>query len=367
MNRKFALAVLLVAILVVSIVVLTARFPPIVRSAEKIGAYYYAWWGIGINNHWVKDDIKGDPFLGYYNSSDPRVADQQILLAKQHGIDFFAVSWVGKGDWFPTWDFPIIDYNLRNGLLKASHMKDFNFCLFYETKLVLDNCPSQNQSFATIFVNDLLYATQEYFPNPSYLRVNGDPVLFIYDIPYLYENIPAQNVDRMFDSVRQQLAANGVDLCIIGDMGGGPSPPSPTSDWLYSMNATTSYFFDPGKSGTTGWDEVLEDAGRYYPEWLSTMNSEKIAFVPDAYPGFNNTNNSNTTPPWTVLPRNRADFKNMLEIALNNTDTSLGIAMITSWNEWMEGTNIEPSMEEGELYLLAVYDIAPATLTLRTS
>jgi len=28
--------------------------------------------------------------------------------------------------------------------------------------------------------------------------------------------------------------------------------------------------------------------------------------------------------------------------------------MITSWNEWMEGTMIEPSMAEGELFLHAV-------------
>lgn len=49
----------------------------------------------------------------------------------------------------------------------------------------------------------------------------------------------------------------------------------------------------------------------------------------------------------------------MLEVALDHTDSNLGIAMITSWNEWMEGTTIEPSMEEGELFLHVVYDIVP--------
>ena len=356
MNRKFVLTIILVAILVIStIVVLITRSHPPIEPAEKIGAYYYIWWGIGINNHWVKDDIKGTTFLGYYNSSDSRVADQHILFAKQHKIDFFAVSWIGRGDWI-DWDFDDIDQNLRSGLLEAPHLKDFNFCLFYETVLVLDNAFNEHQNFTEIFINDMLYAAQRYFTNPSYLRVNGEPVLFIYNIPYLYQKLPVQSVHWLLDYVRQQLAVNGVNLYIIGDMGGGPSPANLNSDWLYSMNATTSYFFsNPEK----GWNGVLEDARTYYPQWQSTMNSKGIGFVPNVYPGFNNTNNTNVSPPWAVLPRNEAKFRDMLEVALDYTDSNLGIAMITSWNEWMEGTTIEPSMEEGELFLHVVYDIVP--------
>ena len=355
MNRKFALTIILVAILVISIVaVLITRPLPLIEHAKKIGAYYYIWWGIDINNHWVKDDIKGTPFLGYYNSSDSTVADQHILLAKQHKIDFFAVSWMGKGDWI-DWDFDDIDQNLRSGLLEAPHLKDFNFCLFYETVLVLDNAFNEHQNFTEIFINDTLYAAKQYFTNPSYLRVNAEPVLFIYNIPYLYQKLPVQSVHQLLDYVRQQLAEKGVNLYIIGDMGGGPSPTNLNSDWLYSINAATSYLFsDPRKK----WG-VLEDARKYYPRWLSTMSSKGIAFVPNVYPGFNNTNNTNVSPPWAVLPRNETKFRDMLEIALDHTDSNLGIAMITSWNEWMEGTTIEPSMEEGELFLHVVYDIVP--------
>jgi len=187
------------------------------------------------------------------------------------------------------------------------------------------------------------------------LRVNAEPVLFIYNIPYLYQKLPVQRVHQLLDYVRQQLAEKGVNLYIIGDMGGGPSPTNLNSDWLYSINAATSYLFsDPRKK----WG-VLEDARKYYPRWLSTMSSKGIAFVPNVYPGFNNTNNTNVSPPWAVLPRNETKFRDMLEIALDHTDSNLGIAMITSWNEWMEGTTIEPSMEEGELFLHVVYDIVP--------
>ena len=357
-NVAVGIAVLCV-VLLIGLVVVTVDYTSMLNNKDstKVGAYYYAWWGIAINNHWIKDDIKGAPFLGCYNSSDPVIADKQILLAKQHGIDFFAVSWAGRGNWL-NWDFDDIDYNLRNGLLKANHLHDFSFCLFYETVLVLDNSINLRKNFTQIFTEDMNYSLQ-YLTNPHYMRVSGDPVLFIYNIPYLYEraqdqNMTVQDVHQLFDFVRQQLAAKGVDLYIIGDLGNGPSPPDANSPWLYSLNATTSYHFS---DGFQSWDKPLQNAETFYPRWLSTMSSRGIGFVPDVYPGSNTTNNKGVDQKdWRILPRNVTAFRQMLQIARNNTSNVPGIVMITSWNEWMEGTMIEPSMKEGELFLHVVYD-----------
>lgn len=331
----------------------TAKF----TNLLKIGAYYYPWWGIPFNNHWDQG-IKYTPLLGRYDSSDLLTADKQIVLAMQHKIDFFAVSWIGEGIWNVNGDFATIDQNLRSGLLEAPHLKDFDFCLFYETVLVLDNAFNENQSFTEIFINDTLYAAKQYFTNPRYLRVNGEPVLFIYNIPYLYQRLTVQNVHWLLDYVRQRLAATGVSLYIIGDMGGGPSPPD-VNTTFYSMNATTSYFFSCPKKE---WDGVLEDAKIYYPQWLSTMNSQGIGYVPDAYPGFDNTEHckwENRSSEGVVLPPNEIMFKEMLDIAANYSDKDPKIVMITSWNEWMESTSIEPSVEFGELFLHTVYDTVP--------
>lgn len=109
MRKEIILVIIVVIILVVGLVPALLLFQP--KCEVKIGAYYYEWYGISFNNHWVKDDIKGTPFLGYYNSSDPTITDKHILLAKQHGIDFFAVSWIGKGDWI-DWDFDDVDRTL---------------------------------------------------------------------------------------------------------------------------------------------------------------------------------------------------------------------------------------------------------------
>lgn len=334
-------------------------------TSVRVGAYYHIWWGIPFNNHW-NEDIKNEPFLGKYNSSDPTIADQHILLAKQHKIDFFAVSWMGEGTWVDsaptpdgTWDFDEIDHNLRNGLLKAPHMPSFKFCLFYETEIILRHTNDHDKNFTEIFISDMVYAAQQYFSHPSYLQVDGKPVLFIYNLPYLYENL-CKNLhpldpNELFDHLRQRLASMDVNVYLVSDVGGGPSPNNVNSTWLYSMNATTSYFFS---DASKGWKGILEDAKAYYPEWRSVMNSKGIKFVPNAYPGFNNTG-VKYVDQYVVLSPNEIMFKEMLNIAINYTDKDLKIVMITSWNEWLESTTIEPSMEFGELFLHTIYEVVP--------
>ena len=350
-------------------IILLSGIPSSLEYEEnvKVGAYYYIWWGIPFNDHW-KEAIKGTPFLGKYSSNDSTIADQHILFAKQHGIDFFAVSWMGKGtwvdwiDWTPdhTWDFDEIDYNLRNGLLNASHIQNFNFCLFYETAIILRTYwQKPEKNFTKIFIDDMVYAAQHYFNHSSYLRIDGKPVLFIYNLPYLYlySPIPAQ---ELLDKTRQQLASLGSNVYFIGDVGGGSHTPYNINyTWLYSMNATTTYRFSLSRP-EEGWNGVLEDARTYYPEWSRVMNSMGIKFIPNAYPGFNNTGLNGVTPNTTVvLPPNETMFRELLKAAINYADGDLKMVMITSWNEWLESTAIETSMEFGELFLHTIYDVVP--------
>ncbi|RLI20436.1 hypothetical protein DRO54_06285 [Candidatus Bathyarchaeota archaeon] len=319
-----------------------------------VGVYYYIWWGISFNPHW-NECIKGTPFLGKYNSSDPRIANQHILLAKQHGISFFAVSWFGEGSW-TDWDFDDINNYLRNGLLRASYLQSFNFCLFYETKVILNHANRENRNFTEIFINDMVYAARNYFNHSSYLHVRNAPVIFIYNLPYLYSVFPVDYLQKVLDCIRQKWASMGYNVYVVGDIGNGsPTPFSIDENWLYSMNATTTYFYsNPAK----GWSCILEEVRIYYPQWASFMGSKGLKFIPNAYPGFNNTGLENVTNP-AALPFNETAFREMLTIAINNTDKDLNMVMITSWNEWLEGTAIEPSMEYGETFLHIIYCVVP--------
>jgi hypothetical protein len=329
-------------------------------NSLKIGAYYYTWYGISSNEHWDQG-VKYMPLLGRYNSSDPAVADEHILLAKQHGIDFFAVSWIGKGDWTkPDVDFRYVDQNLANGLLKAPHLENFTFCLVYETVLVLNETINEHKNFTDVFLNDLKYAANQYFTNPSYLRIDNKPVLFMYQLPFLYRESPV-SVKELLDAARKQLENTGVYL--VGDVGSSASINDVNATWLYSMDAITTYHY---LDTSNRWDQILGNASANYPVWLRTLNSSGIRFIPNAYPGFDNTENcrykiehNQTSGSGTVLPLNEIMFKQMLDVAINYSDSDPKIVMITSWNEWLESTAIEPSVEYGELLLNQVSNVVP--------
>jgi len=376
---RFLIAALAVTFLVLSVIVSDSNFSAggVFEQDVKIGVYYYIWWGLPsppYRNHW-NESVKGTPFLGEYNSSDPEIADKHIILAKQHKISFFAVSWLGTSEWY---DHRYIDeQNLKGGFLKASHLSQFNFCLYYESKIILDsvydmyvNYHYSDPKYSTpadffkgVFINDTMYAAENYFNHPSYLHVDGKPVFFIHNLPNLYQNLSDTVVKGLFDDARSQLRQkHGEEAYFVGDLGSEPDVKKESEkvlNWTYSMNATTSYLFSPSNVS----DSVLNDAETYYPEWLSFMNKRGMQFIPNAYPGFNNTNCEGVIDPVELSP-NETMFREMLKTAIKYADNNLKIVMVTSWNEWKEATAIEPSMEFGELFLHTIYDVVPEFPTL---
>lgn len=329
------------------------------RDNRRLGAYYYIWYGLNASiygkTNW--ENITETPYLGQANdsSSDPAAADQHILWAKMNRIDFFAVSWLGISDWY---DHLAINDNLQLGFLKAKQLGDFSFCLLYESKIVFESTqnktglsgPNLTDYFKTVFLNDTDYAVQNYFNHPSYLRIAGKPVLFLYDLPDLCQSLSSSEAHGMLADLRKRLANN---IYLVAEVGHGPHPMAlgfNLSDFMDVLDAATCYMFS---SPSRQWDGILADASRYYPEWHNNMTEFGKQFIPNAYPGYNATKEGvNVT-----LPVNASGFNDFLQTAWNNIDDN-GIVMITSWNEWKESTSIEPSLEFGH-QLLDVLSLVP--------
>jgi Glycosyl hydrolase family 99 len=356
LGRKVWLAALTWAI--IFSLALVAEMPLSVLGLKKngvtAGSYYYIIFGIPNNNHWTHDDIKGTPF-SYYNSSDPKVAELHISEATQHNINLFAVFWEGQGTWLSESDFDYIDReNLQNAFLPAAaNSENFTWCIHYETKIVFDTSNNRTSNFSKIFIDDLTYAAQNYFNTSKYWLVDGRPAVFIYNLPFLYQNLNQSGGRSLIDAARQKLLNMGVDVYFIGDVGPLTGDlDSEDLEYFYSMDAVTSYFFSNSTdwSQVAGWSQVLKDAEQFFALWKSVADSKGVKFIPNVFPGFNNTGNPSVADP-TVLPRNETAFGELLRIAMKYTDEDLQLVMITSFNEWMEATNIEQSVEENEAFL----------------
>ena len=118
---------------------------------------------------------------------------------------------------------------------------------------------------------------------------------------------------------------------------------------IRSFDAVTAYLFHL----TDDWDEILSLADKYYDEWLTDMNSIDVEFIPHVYPGFDKTH-SKFYRDEPVLVRNVERFSNFCNIARLYVDDDINMVIVTTWNEWHEGTTIEPAIEYDFEYLQVI-------------
>jgi len=366
LKRKAITIIILATVLIISLLAFTGTFPKVGNVENiKVGAIDYFWWGIPFNNHW--NDVKSNytPVLDNYSSSEPQIANQHISWAKDNGIDFFSVPWLGTSDYY---DHRYIDNNLKNGLLKAN-LTGFEFCLFYETDIILNatqemfntepaNYSTPTDYFQDVFINDIIYAASTYFNHSYYFRINEKPVFIIYNLPSLFKNLTSQTANKLLSSVREQLNQN---IYLVGDLWLDKNSVQciendhnlKNLDWSL-FDAVTSYLYSNPQDG---WDALLENATENYPKLIEYMNAKGLSYFPNAYPAFKDA----TAPADNMtLNVNSTMFAKMLETAVNslkNTDDNNKVVMITSWNEWMEATAIEPSRELGNLLLETVGNV----------
>lgn len=106
------------------------------------------------------------PALGKYDSSNPTILATHISEAKYAGLDAFISSWWGQGD--PT------DVRLP-ALLNAAAAQSFSIAPYYEPES-LNPAPSDAQ-----LQEDLSYLFNVASSSTAWLRIGGKPVLFTYN------------------------------------------------------------------------------------------------------------------------------------------------------------------------------------------
>ncbi|HEX8966311.1 MAG TPA: glycoside hydrolase family 99-like domain-containing protein [Chloroflexota bacterium] len=303
-----------------------------------VGAYYYPWYGPG-RLKWA-DGHLNQPDLGEYSSGDPDVVSQHIELATGSGIDFFLVSWWGPGT--------STDTTLQHALLGNPAIGEIRFAIDYESdgRLIVNNGTidlddTRNQD---VLASDLRYLEGSYWNNAQYLKVNGANVLFLYSSHEFVGDVAG-----VLASLRQQASDDGYAIYLLGDeVSWGGSAREPAGR-IQAFDAITSYnMYTPGAGGRLN---AFSDAvSTEYSAWQQRAEALSVSFVPDAVPGFDDlpVRPDAHHPPLTPSP---ALFREQLAMALAHAEPPLNLVLITSWNEWNEGTAIEPSTQFGGQYL----------------
>jgi len=243
-------------------------------------------------------------------------------------------------------------------LVNNSLIGDIKFAILYETGERLAAGQTAGLSYVnlndpstfSIVQSDFEHIAKEYFAHPSYLTVDGRPVVYVYATGAIVSEIVTP-----LTKLRKYLNGLGFNIFIIGDeleirWGQGID-----QSRLKAFDAITGYGLPPTDANT---DRSLSSVRAEYRRWQSAAHAVGVEIIPSVSPGFDDrylVQIGERKESYGYIPRSIEYFKTNLEIAKEFVDKRK-LLKISTWNEWEENTNIEPTVQDGFTYLQALRD-----------
>lgn len=331
------------------------RLKPLVDALLESGAAedkpmlfaaYYVWYHDGAHptepwRHWTSPAVEqlhpgdnplaqpGDPPListayplaGLYSSRDAGVAEWHMRLARAAGIDAFLVSWWGANRG--------LDETFAGTTLPAAERAGMKVALLDEL--------AQYHHDEAVYRAGLAAALQRFQNSPAYLRIDGRPVVYLYQVAADPGLTP-----ESFATVRQHVEAEvGPVYWIVDKLAHNPAAPSEDQikqippEWLtvegidsFAFYSTFSHF----RAHT--YDEL---AGKYRHLVSLAHGAGKKMILP-VHPGHDNSRFRED--PYVMPRRDGQTLRDYLRAA---RDAGADAVLVTSWNEWPESTVVEPS------------------------
>jgi len=299
------------------------------RVPRKVLAFYYTWYGPPDENgngfHWGKvtpeeHDIAASthyPARGAYDSQDPKLIDWHIDLAKAHGVDVFISTWWAIGDYHDRAFVTLLD---------RAKAKNFEVTAYWET------VPGEGRAKITRAVDDLVYVLGQYADQPAFFKVDGKPVVFVYG--RVMNQVTMTELPEIITLARERY---GKDFLLVAD--GYQEGYARLFDALHVYNICGALDEKP-----IGY--IRDYARKTFPAAAQLAKSQgKIAGI-TIIPGYDDRK---IRDPGINAPRHGGQSYRALWEEAVAADPDW--VVITSWNEWHEGSEIEPSHEDGDQYL----------------
>ncbi len=299
----------------------------------------YGWhWHMGFTDPYAKD-ARGNspiashyyPLTGPYDSADPILLEYQTTLMKASGIDGVIVDWYGVGS---SLDYPQL-HKATQALFQAVKKAGLLFAICYEDQTLGHRVEAGEiaaEKAADAAAADLGWAAANWFSDAAYVKVGGRPVLLDFGPQYLV-------TDRQWKQVLDGIT---------------PRPFFVTLDRKQPLVADAGFPWPP--MGESGGKELSAAAlGRYLDSFYKREASTALR-VATAFPGFHDFyKEAGVAPSYGYLDARGGDtFKSTLDAAVRARPA---IIQIATWNDYGEGTVIEPTVQNGFRDLIVLQEL----------
>jgi hypothetical protein len=276
------------------------------------------------------------PAAGPYNSDDMGTIQRHLQLAQQACLNGFAAHWFGAKEPRTTNNF--------GQLLAASS----GGALQHAVVLVENSLRNSTEQDLIASVN---FVMANWASHPNYLKIDGRPVIFFEGMTRPWGGAGAAL--KGWSRIRQ---ATDPERRAIWFAEGLTPAFNPLFDGLYVYRidhraAPRSWLKQPALA------QRLREAGQ--------AAGVKLFFADTVAPGFDDTRSgkvkaTDVRTPASAFARNRNNGAYYRDTFSVTGETAGDLLLVKSFNEWIEGTAIEPGSTYGDLYLNLTCELGSA-------
>lgn len=300
-------------------------------NSMKVWVHYMPWFETPATNggrwgsHWTmntcdpnKVDANGKreiaahfyPLIGPYASSDADVLEYHFLLMKYAGIDGILIDWYGTREYN---DYAPIRKNTE-AIVEVLEKVGLDFAIVYEDRTLENGLSEENR--VSQARTDMLYLQSNFFKKSNYIKIGNKPLLLDF----------------------------------------GPIVMQTPSDWnkIFSgLSPKPAFFPLCYHSGRVNNEQYTNGIGEYI--WADGDEAGMVEkykrkkdfeeFIGGAYPGFRDYYKEGG---WGDNALGNIDFENgaLLQRLLKMAkDENMKYLQLITWNDFGEGTMIEPTAE----------------------
>ena len=322
---------------------LMAHYMPWYQTPAVTGSWGWHWTMNHFNPN--QKDASGQPSIashyhpltGPYDSSDDALLEYQVLLMKLSGIDGVIVDWYGFENF---WDYGVINDSTRK-LFQYVKKAGLRFAICYEDvtiKNMKENAHLKATDAYTHGQQVMRYMQNNWFGDEAYLKIDGRPVLFVFGNPPYFKQ--SSDWATLFSVLKT------APILISED---APLPPAAPASFPW-----------PPMSMTRSSELTQNTLSSYLTSFYQKAKSWDY-HIASAFPGFHDIyKEAGVSAGYAYLDtRSGETFRYTLQVAL---DSHPDVIQLVTWNDYGEGTNIEPTTEYGYQYLEIVQDTRRASI-----
>ena len=374
---------------------------PVVAMASDYDIAAYVWPAYQNEPRWKELGIFGDgkgewqnlyeatkrqpcdyqgvkPLWGYEDESDPIVVARKIDAATAAGVNVFIYDWYWYGG------RPFLENALDNGFLGAKNCNRMKFYIMWANHDVTGLW--NNKVSIADGKKDVIWPAKvtddefkeiverwitRYFSRPNYYKIDGRPVLSIFRIRDFVNWYGFDKAKSRIDYLRERVKAAGFPGLHLQVVGGYAISELKDALIKLGVDSVTSYNWNDGP-----WSRVNDESQPEltFPEWgdmflefqnkyMEESKELGIVFFPNLSIGWDTNARYPTNDTQRIVRNsNPADFERYASRIKSWADANIRGTMpklitVNSWNEWTEGSYLEPDDHFGYGYLNAVRNV----------